>query len=254
MRNVYIYSHNQASRSAGNLATELNVKRIKHTNSRFRGSEYKTVINWGSSAAPPQANQCILINQPHAVATAQNKLLTYRVLEEAQVNIPLYTEDFEQALEWATSGFKVVARTLLRGSAGRGIILVENAEQGIPPAPLYTRYIKKIDEYRVHVFQGRSIDIQKKAKKRDVPNEDVNYQIRTHDNGFIYMREGIQPPEGVVEQAINAVEALELDFGAVDVIWNNHEERAYVLEVNTAPGLEGTTVSSYADAIRQAVG
>jgi D-alanine-D-alanine ligase-like ATP-grasp enzyme len=42
-----------------------------------------------------------------------------------------------------------------------------------------------------------------------------------------------------------------LDFGAVDVIWNEKQQRAYVLEVNTAPGLEGQTVDDYARGIKE---
>jgi D-alanine-D-alanine ligase-like ATP-grasp enzyme len=37
-----------------------------------------------------------------------------------------------------------------------------------------------------------------------------------------------------------------LDFGAVDIIYNAKRNECYVLEVNTAPGLEGTTVEKYA--------
>ena len=48
--------------------------------------------------------------------------------------------------------------------------------------------------------------------------------------------------------AIKAVEALDLDFGAVDIIETRQGE-IFVLEVNTAPGLEGKTVESYGNAI-----
>ena len=44
-------------------------------------------------------------------------------------------------------------------------------------------------------------------------------------------------------EATKAVAALGLDFGAVDVIYNEKYGRAYVLEVNTAPGLgEGIAI------------
>ena len=46
---------------------------------------------------------------------------------------------------------------------------------------------------------------------------------------------------------------LGLDFGAVDVIWNEHESKAYVLEINTAPGLEGSTVEDYKEFFNRAV-
>ncbi|MNY81884.1 hypothetical protein D3C86_2236870 [compost metagenome] len=48
-----------------------------------------------------------------------------------------------------------------------------------------------------------------------------------------------------------AVNALGLDFGAADVIWNDHRKQAFVLEVNTAPGLTGTTLEKYAKALKE---
>ena len=51
--------------------------------------------------------------------------------------------------------------------------------------------------------------------------------------------------EGKEQEATAAVEALCLDFGAVDVVWNATKNKAFVLEVNTAPGVEGTTLEEY---------
>jgi glutathione synthase/RimK-type ligase-like ATP-grasp enzyme len=46
---------------------------------------------------------------------------------------------------------------------------------------------------------------------------------------------------------------LELTFGAVDIL-RDINRVSYVLEVNTAPGLEGTTLTNYERAIRSALG
>jgi hypothetical protein len=51
-------------------------------------------------------------------------------------------------------------------------------------------------------------------------------------------------------EALRAVLALNLDFGAVDVIYNQHRDRAYVLEVNTAPGIAEYTTNVYAEHLR----
>ena len=123
----------------------------------------------------------------------------------------------------------------------------ENAGE-LVNAPLYTRYVPKQDEYRVHVFGGRVIAVQRKARRNDVENP--NWRIRNHANGFVFAREGVVAPQQVIEQSIMAVAALGLDFGGVDVIFNRHRDTAYVLEINTACGLEGQTVNDYADAIR----
>ena len=140
----------------------------------------------------------------------------------------------------------MVVRKLLRASKGRGIILA-GREETVPivPAPLYTKYVKKQDEYRVHVVRGVIIDVQHKRKRKERNNEDVDYQIRNCRNGWVFCRGGVDAPECVRSASIAAVTALGLDFGGVDVGYNAHHGTACVYEVNTAPGIEGTTLQKY---------
>jgi hypothetical protein len=105
------------------------------------------------------------------------------------------------------------------------------------------------------VLNGEVVDIQRKARYRSVPNEQVNWLVRNHDNGFIYARnEGVEPPHQVLEQAVLAVKAIGLDFGAVDIIYNEYNEVAIVLEINTAPGLTGSTLTGYAERFKAMFG
>ena len=67
--------------------------------------------------------------------------------------------------------------------------------------------------------------------------------------GSVYCRDGITSNSIRDTLAINAIRALHLDFGAVDIIYNERENQFYVLEVNTAPGLEGTTLQKYTESI-----
>lgn len=101
----------------------------------------------------------------------------------------------------------------------------------------------------MHVFNGAIIDVQRKMRNRDVPDEQVNWMVRNHSNGFIFGREGVSLPSTATQLCIDAVAELGLDFGAVDLIWNEHSDTYYVLEINTAPGLTGTTLEKYAEAI-----
>ena len=57
--------------------------------------------------------------------------------------------------------------------------------------------------------------------------------------------------KSVKEQALKAIQALGLDFGAVDVGYNTRENKAYVYEVNSAPGLQGTTLTAYTNAFKE---
>lgn len=175
-----------------------------------------------------------------------------KVLEEAPVEAdfvrtPEFTKDTHLAIQWLGMGYTVVERHILNGNSGAGIRLVEpGAGDNISACPLYVKYVPKKQEYRVHVCGGQAVDIQRKARRKDVEDDAVNWKIRNHDNGFIFARneDGFVPPD-VIEQAVKAVNILGLAFGAVDVIFNDKEQKAYVLEVNTAPGLSGTTLEGY---------
>lgn len=146
----------------------------------------------------------------------------------------------------------MVMRSILSGHSGKGISIHEDAST-LQQAPLYTRYINKTDEYRVHVFKGVVLDVQRKARDTSVPDDAVNWQVRNHDNGFIFMRDGVTPdtvPHAVIQNSLAVVQCTGLDFGAVDVIWNSTHNKAYVLEVNSSPGMTGTTLDKFCSAVQ----
>lgn len=168
---------------------------------------------------------------------------------------PKFTTSTVQAYSWLEEGFQVVARTILNGNSGAGIVFLEEAhlEEPVVNAPLYVKYVPKKQEYRVHVFRGEVVDVQRKARRKDVADENVNWKIRNHDNGFIFARgEALgDVPEDVLVQSKLAVAACGLDFGAVDVIFSDKEQAAYVLEINSAPGLSGSTLDGYVQRFRE---
>ena len=92
------------------------------------------------------------------------------------------------------------------------------------------------------------IDIQQKKK---VNGGDANFEVRNHSNGWIYAREGVVIPDEAITHSIDSINALGLDFGAVDVIVGRDTGAINILEINTAPGLEGTTLTKYVEAIQE---
>jgi glutathione synthase/RimK-type ligase-like ATP-grasp enzyme len=249
MKRVKIFSYNPYSEGAKNLANALGIKRIKHNNSKYVPNREHLLINWGSTSLPIKLRVPRVLNLPALVRRVSNKLIFFETFgNEEEVNLPPHTTDQQIATEWSRDGYAIVCRTVLNGHGGAGIVLA-NTEQDLVDAPLYTQYVKKKDEYRVHVFRGNAIDVQRKARVRG--REHVNWQIRNHENGFIYQRHDIDPPDSVIEQALTIMRYTGLDFGAVDVVWNNKEEDAYILEVNTAPGLTGTTLDIYTKVFRE---
>lgn len=239
-----LYSYNRFSKSAKELSNALGIRRIKHTGSKYHARDYDVVINWGSSTLPANVHNATIINSPGCVSNAADKIEAFNILSESGVNVPEYTTSIADAKQWAADGSVVVCRTLTRANSGRGIVIAEDAAQ-LVQAPLYTKYFRRKHEYRVHVVNGEIIDVQRKMRKRDVPDDQVNWQIRSHNNGFVFGREGVEAPECVKDLAVKAVAALGLHFGAVDIGYSEKNMTAVVFEVNTAPGLEGQTLDNY---------
>lgn len=240
----------KGSRSGSSLARRMGV--MKLTDQRlegFVGSKDTVVINWGNSNPPAKVLDCTIINKPEAVGTTTNKKAALEAMERGGVSIPAFTSNEKVAQAWVNGGHRVVARHTLTGSGGEGIQILTNIDDFPCEAPLYTLYIPKKAEYRFHVMNGNVFDVQRKMRRKDIPDDKVNWLIRNHGNGFIFGRNfDVEDPdvyEYCASHAKQAVKSLGLDFGAVDLIWNEKKHQPFVLEVNTAPGLEGTTLDNY---------
>lgn len=257
-----VYPYKQGSRSAKELANLLGGKVLKLQGSKFRPKAGDTVVNWGSGKVPEFSPATILNGD---VSSAANKKTSFIKMHQNDVRVPDFVTAGQDRVEGRTVkqaaselGFPVVCRTKLTGHSGEGIVIANTPEE-LVDAPLYTKYIKKQDEYRVHVIRNPNAEhdyhpffIQRKARKLDVA--DPNWQVRNLAGGFVFVETAInEVPQDVLDQAENAVEALGLDFGGVDVIWNQKERKAYVLEINTACGLEERTAARYAEEILNTV-
>lgn len=177
-----------------------------------------------------------------------DKLSQFRSFHDHNVPTPEFTTDPAVARTWIRDNAAVVCRTLLRGSEGRGIVVAETEDQ-LVPAPLFTKYTKKKREFRVHIFNGQVIDVQEKRKRNGQDANDRDPRIRNADNGYVYCRENVHEPETLRTVALSAVAALGYFLGAVDIGFNERDNRCFVFEVNSTPGMEGTTLDSYATAI-----
>lgn len=266
MKTVHIYAYSNHTEGGKALAVHMQregilggPKMIRHEGSTYKGGPGKTVINWGSSSIPDFVRPSRILNEPSAVNTAANKLLFFRHASSDgpdRPRVPEWTQDKALVQAWLAgeNNRGVFARTELRGNSGAGIVDIrEDADlNSLPDGTLFVKYIPKKLEWRIHMDRtGQAFAIQRKARRVDSDETlspvSTNWRIRNLKNGFIFERNGdTRPDPDVIEQARRAIVSLGLDFGAVDVIWNT-KSGAYVLEVNTAPGLEGTTVVDYSN-------
>ena len=249
MKRTWIYAHNRASQGARELAEALDTIILKHEGSTFVPAAHKTIINWGSSSYPERYDVCTVLNRRGAVATCANKKSFFEKVSRDCRVVP-YTSDLEVAKGWIKEGNTVCARQKLAASGAEGLVIFDQAQEFVK-APLWTLYVKKKEEFRVHVIKGKSVLVQRKARTQDAVAAGVDTRIRNLSSGYIFQRNDIIVPEDVTAQALLAVKSSGLDFGAVDVIWNEKKKQAFVLEVNTAPGLVGSTVADYAGAFKE---
>lgn len=219
------------------------------------------IFNWGNSEFDyPVGRYPFIVNPPHSVGDMTNKRRFFQRVGHTDL-VPKWTSDPQMAFKWGT---KVMARMVLEGSGGKGIIVWDpEIMKGNPAsfpmnAPLYTQYENKTHEFRIHM--GRAFKtgsefapfliqrkIFQKTEERPVP---LDWNVRNHANGFVYVREsGYPTPKTVIETAKAFLEEHfhTLHFVALDIVYNEKKDRAWVLEGNTAPGLEGQTIQNYVE-------
>jgi len=240
-----ILPYKLGSQSAKALSQSLGVLRVKHS---YVPRRNEIIINWGNSAMVGHYPTTALdLNHHIAIALACNKLKTFQKLEALDfTHLPIWSDNRNTIYNiWeGHQNCNVYCRTSLTGHSGSGIVIATNSYE-LVDAPLYTIQTKHKYEFRVHVFKGQVIDIQQKKKKEGVI---ANSAIRNHANGYIYARSDITVPDIITEASLKAVEYLGLDFGAVDIGYRERDNKAFVFEVNTAPGLVGTTLVKYTNA------
>lgn len=240
--------------SGKQIAEQLGVSHIlfNRNNTRVRRVPGETIpfaVNWGctqrklSTIALPQE----VLNKD--ISTATSKRACLRILKEADIPVPNMLLEWEAGLK----GRWLARKDYLSGGAG-----IEVLEDGAQPQEQYhfiVKYIPKSFELRIHVLDGAVILEQFKY----VP-KGSNVLIRNYDNGATFTAKSLNTEllpnlaDQCRELAIKTINALGLQFGAVDVIIDK-KGYPFILEVNTAPGLtnEAGTLPAYVSAFKSLI-
>lgn len=252
MKPTMMYAYSNQSNSGKLVAEALGVRRINHENSQYTGGGNHVVINWGASELPAFIHRRAgrVINSSESVSRGLNKLDFFDYVD-GKVVTPEWTDSARMAKSWLRRGETVIARTRLESSKGQGIVVMKSLDD-FTEARLYTKYIEKDSEYRVHVVNGKVVYTQRKVK--DPSREITNEYIRNYDSGWILLHADATRvcPMVVKTVALLAVEALGQDYSGVDVIVK--DGMAYVLEVNAAPHMTEGIASAYAKEFETMIG
>ena len=263
---TFLLYHPRSRPTGRDVAKALGIPSGKHL-PRRNYAIFSQIIRWGNAENIP-ALYCqngsfrfrAEINPRAAVAVASSKLRALKAMQAAGVPVPRFSST-GQGLN-----FPLFGRSY-RHCRGLDIRLIRDEFELRTRAECdyYVEYIEPHKEYRIHVFKGNIIIPQKKYFSEGYLSEKENSEeiwadaqlIRNDEHGwrFYEMKDANNVPEAVRNASISAVDALGLDFGAVDVISYGRDEngkrKAAVLEINTAPGLMQANINIYADNFRR---
>lgn len=260
MNHVKIAAHLRTLPTARELGASLGCKVLKQ-DTAFNVTN-RSIINWGKSdlsTIPGILGARTILNHPEAVARAVNKLTTLTTIGNT-FGVE-FTTDRDEATQWLNEDEVVFARTTLSGYGGRGIVVARTFDD-LVPAPLYTKYFNGRYEFRVHVAGDvtdastyNTLLIQRKGLPTGTTSASDGL-IRNLDNGYTFVITNPIPDDisgAMIERMAAvcklAVHRLGLHFGAVDVRMKRNGEFR-ILEVNSAPGLSGTTLEAYTNYFR----
>jgi hypothetical protein len=121
---------------------------------------------------------------------------------------------------------------------GKDIIVCNTTVEAIEASDVsdfYTPWIPTRTEYRVWVFRNKALAIYEKVFKGEGEYEGF---MRNHRFGFRFdSRDELLDNKELTKPSIAAVKAIDLDFGAVDVLLGK-DGKYYVLEVNSQPHID----------------
>lgn len=226
-----------------------------------KASRSSLIVNWGGQQMLyPEGNHWV-INPPSECQIMSDKVKFFERVGNDK-HFLAWTTDRSTAGEWGVKS-KIFVRHLTRGSGGRGIdVWTSGSGEPIPSAPLYTQHQPKTHEFRVHLHRSLSgteflpLLIQRKVWK-DVNVQPKTWDVRSHDNGFIfqtYPEEVVveRVPKTAIEVATSAMARYfpKMHFAALDILYHKPTDTAVICEGNTAPGVENDTVNKYAAYLR----
>ena len=178
-----------------------------------------------------------------------DKLTQYQWFVDQGIPALEFTTDIQTALTWCMEGGTVFGRKFLNSSCGKGIVVFDKDTAGaLWGCPVYTLYKKKKREFRVHVFKDQVVAVvEKKRKKEWDGTQDT--KIRNLANGYVFVQDVMDEPVGLRELALRAACVSPSDFRGVDIGYNEKKDELFVIEVNSAPGIQGNNIGKYLEAI-----
>jgi len=286
MDNVYVWYS-----GATNLTGEALMKELKCKGgvTAPKAKEIDTVVCWGTKTDKDTAFAAGIkvYNHPNKIRANRNKFSALDVLRKAGCSVAASTTNLKAN---NNIGFPAVARSNFH-QGGKGFWLCMNQHHLDIAAKEGAQYVQAFihiqDEYRLHMFEGKLIYAVKKVPRDNMQDayvaqyvekieawaaknneqldkntmtkvlqrvarteaEKPDYIIRSNTRGWKFSHIAA-PPQKLVDEAVKAIAALGLNYGAVDCCMNL-EGNPRIIEVNSGPGLDGTTFDTWVKSFKE---
>lgn len=237
-----------------------------------RGSNPDYIVNLGVTDIELDGR---VLNSREMVRTSSNKRRARATFAEAGVPSPRLFTSGKAVTE---KDLPVIGRTSYHRK-GQGFWFCKTlrdvrraVEQG---ATHFLEFIPRTREYRVHTFiKSRYLELPREERKPEhyvsikisekvwtaEGDPDPNEPQKNHEFGWTFLgaqNRRAEELDVVRHAAKQAIAALGMDFGAVDVMYRIRNKRPYVLEVNSTPSLSdenADTCERYARRILRTIG
>ena len=174
-----------------------------------------------------------------------DKITQYKYFTDKAIPSVEWVTEKNLAQKWLAEGSTIICRTTIKGQTGSGILVVKPGED-VPEAEVYTKYISHKREFRVNLFKHKLVNVREKKKKLGFKGGD--FHIRNLANGYTTSKCKNYPAQ-VIELAARASMCSESNFIGVDIGYNELKDYAFVIEVNSGPSIEGSSVQDFVKAM-----
>jgi len=213
------------------------------------------LIRWGAPAKVAKKPTKVL-NRADAIQAASNKREALEAMRRAGIKVPyIYKDPLKPAAgDEVPVSYPLLGRKDKHVGANDIILCLQGRDVERAKAAgctHFSRYIPTKAEYRVHVFGDNIIKVSQKILTE--PDLALQPWIRNLGAGYTFRQSETRLSGAARGMAIDAVAALGLTFGAVDIIIGD-DDQPYILEVNTAPGLQtDTSLEAYTEQFKAAI-
>lgn len=243
---------------------------------------FRSVVRFGSLTelhdTIDKGGNRVELNTVNAIKNSSSKLLMKECFKENEVitaawskgnNINSIVDDLNSQMAEGKSPFPVISKSLF-GSRGRGNKKHDTVEDLLKWASgnsinlnnyIFEKFYNYSREYRLHVNKNGCFYTCRKMLKRDTPTEKKWFRNDSNSVWVLESNSDFDKPlnwDNIVEQSVNALNAVGLDFGAVDLRIQSatnadgdkrNNPNFIVVEINSAPSFGDITKSKYIEEI-----